>query len=246
MQFWHPYALSFLVTSALILSLLSVLDCNFVSLHLPYQVENALSLDDIPLDDGIGIGLFTYEVLSVRKTSTARVNVGLQMQQGIARKRCMTYASAKHLNSGLVDKRKFYSSFANGDSVFTTVKACGILSIIGIFFAALISWISLFKANTTETDYGPRMTYGEVKKSTLRTIGFIVLLFFCLVTEGIKFRFQHVDLCQRHTIEVMVNSTSKGLETSSLQGVCSISRGMIMSITAFCCLCVATMLSLVC
>lgn len=245
MQFWQPYALSFLVTTACILSIMSTLDCNFVSLYLPFQVENALSISDIPLDDGMGVGFFTYEVLSVRRTSTEEINVGQQVQQGIARNRCLAYGSANFLDTGLVDKRKFYLTFSNEDSAFTTVRLCAVMSIFGTFVASIISLISLMKGRNTEIDYGPRMAYGEVKKSTLRTIAFLVLLCFCLVTEGIKFRFLNIHLCQRYTVDVVVNSTSNGLETFSQGGKCTVARGMTMSMIAFSCLSIVTILSLV-
>lgn len=243
-MFWHPYLLSFFTSSAFILSFCSTLDCNFAFLSIPYEIAG--SPEQTQNDDGQGIGLFTYEAISVRETPNAVMNVGLQMQQGLARRKCMGFRSAKVMESGRINKRKYYASFAGGDPTLSLIRTCALFSIFGIFSAAVIAWRSMLRDEIEPHDYGPRMTYREVKKSTLRTIVFLILLLFCLIMEGIKFRFTRIQICTKeHTVEVFVNQTVSTLQTIAKAGSCSPSRGMGLSITAFVCLCFAFILSLV-
>ncbi len=249
MPIWYPFVMCFLITLSFTASLLSDLDCKFIQIRLPYKGKGNSTQVEYE-EFGLGLGLLSFEIISVDLPRTTNVDITeLILTNKISTKRkCIRYGydAKRSVKNDVIGKAKFYTS-ENTDKTLSSIRICALLSIVGLFLACLTIWSVVFKCmcgKSVPQDYGPRNTlYGEtVKKMRNRFICFILILVFCIITEGMKFRFTGIDLCLKGRGIIAFSESGSYSEA----GLCSPDRGFYLAIISFSSLAVATVLSLIC
>lgn len=262
MPVWYPFLICFLITLSLTASLISTLDCKFVHIRLPIEVTipDEANKTDVEFDEfGIGIGIFSYEAIAVDIPPDID-KVG-ELEQLIltgrlkTKRRCSGYRSAIFAsNTSSIEndrmKKQRYNFFEN-DNVLSSVRICSIISLCGLFLTCITMWSTVvFKClcgKTNPADYGPRNLLQGVttKKVRNRIVCFLLMLLLCLITEGMKFTFTGISLCNE--VHVMDEPSFNSSSPSLLQpGICSLGRGFHFTIVSFSSLLLATLLTILC
>ena len=126
-----PSLLLFFTAAALLLSLLSSLDCQFLTLIIPTAVEGEEELGPKTID--IGLGLWTFEMPPILE--------GLDEYTNAPGKRmCVSYSTARSVG-GLTTASGFlpyYEPFGNADRPWTLSRVFAVLGMIGGAVACVV------------------------------------------------------------------------------------------------------------
>lgn len=117
-KWWHPCKLALLSTAAFLCSLLSSLDCEFLSIDVGFGPANSIFIGE---EDPIGVGLWSF-------------------QSPIKPQECLLYSVAK-TKSVTFEDESYSTSFLNGDRNWGGARISALLGLIfGIF--AVVSIIA--------------------------------------------------------------------------------------------------------